>query len=199
MKIKAPFSIVGYFFILLWILVGYASADIYGYVDENGVHHFTNVPTDSRYRLIIKGRVRVNREFSGLDTIIHRVSKRHHLDPHLVKAIIKAESDFDSQATSYKGALGLMQLMPYTAKDLRVFDPLDPQQNIVGGIRYLKQLLARFDGNISLALAAYNAGPEQVNKYSGIPPFEETRSFVNRVLEFYRQYRTNIEPALNYE
>ncbi|HIC91361.1 MAG TPA: lytic transglycosylase, partial [Syntrophaceae bacterium] len=172
---------------------GYARADIYEYVDKNGVHHFTNVPTDSRYRLIIKGRVRVDREFSDFDPIIYRVSKRYRLDSHLVRAIIKAESDFDPQAVSYKGALGLMQLMPYTARDLRIFNPLDPQQNIMGGIRYLKQLLARFDGNIPLALAAYNAGPDQVNRYNGIPPFEETRRFVDRVLKFYRQYKTNIE------
>ena len=199
MRTKATFSIVGCFFILLCILWGYASADIYEYVDENGVHHFTNVAPDSRYRLIIKEKVRANRKFSEFDPIIHRASKRYGLDSHLVKALVRAESDFDSQAVSYKGALGLMQLMPYTARNLGVFDPLNPQQNIVGGIRYLRQLLARFDGNIPLALAAYNAGPEQVNRYNGIPPFEETRSFVDRVLKFYRQYKTNIEPALNYE
>ena len=103
----------------------------------------------------------------------------------LVLAIIKAESDFDARAKSKKGAVGLMQLMPSTAKGLGVKDPLDPQQNIEGGVKYVKSMLDRFNGNIILALAAYNAGPNAVKKYDGVPPYKETQNYVKSILKNY--------------
>jgi soluble lytic murein transglycosylase len=187
-----PFRILSYVLILGLILEGWALADIYEYVDHNGIHHFTNTPTHWGYRLIIKEKVRPRGETQYFGPLISEASGLYRLDPCLVKAVIRAESDFDHRAVSHKGAMGLMQLMPCTARDLRVFDPFDPQQNIRGGVRYLKQLLARFDGDLCLALAAYNAGPEQVDKYNGIPPFEETQNFVDRVLRYYQEYQDEV-------
>ena len=112
------------------------------------------------------------------------------IEPFLIKAVIKAESDFDNRAVSRKGAQGLMQLMPDTANDMKVNDPLSPEENIFGGTRYLSLLLERFKNNRRLALAAYNAGPETVEEYGGIPPFPETRTFVKRVLRYCKQYES---------
>ena len=105
--------------------------------------------------------------------------------------MIKAESDFDENAVSQKGAQGLMQLMPGTANDMDVDNPFNPEENIFGGTRYLGLMMKRFKKNIRLALAAYNAGPEKVEEYKGIPPFRETKNFINRVLKYYKQYSAN--------
>ncbi len=184
------FVILRFVTILCLLLGNFAFADvIYFHVGQNGVPSFTNVPTDSRYRPTTEERRSKRMSSPRLNSIISNVSNMYQIDSHLVKAVIKAESDFDYKAVSDKGALGLMQLMPHTATEFGVFDPLDPQQNIRGGVRYLKQLLVKFDGNIYLALAAYNAGPDQVNKHNGIPPFEETRTFVDRVLGYYTRYK----------
>jgi soluble lytic murein transglycosylase len=112
------------------------------------------------------------------------------VEPSLIKAVIKAESDFDHRALSEKGAQGLMQLMPETAGDMKVEDPFNPEENIFGGSRYLSLMLERFGNDKRLALAAYNAGPERVEEFKGVPPFQETRSFVERVLYYYQQYRS---------
>jgi soluble lytic murein transglycosylase-like protein len=116
--------------------------------------------------------------------------KKYAVDEALVKAVIKAESDFDPQAVSKKGAQGLMQLMPETARDLSVSNPFHPIQNMEGGIRYLRRLLDQFQGNLHLTLAAYNAGENAVVKYNNsVPPFEETRTYVKRVLEYLKDYQ----------
>jgi len=166
-------------------------ADIYRYRDENGVWHFTNIRSDVRYKLYIrsypgKAAQQYIRDFEG---IISQASERFKVDPFLIKAVIKAESDFNQNAVSHKGAQGLMQLMPGTAEDMKVEDPFNPEENIFGGTRYLSMMLSRFNNDTRLALAAYNAGPERVENHRGIPPIPETKSFIEKVMQYYGRYR----------
>ena len=192
--------------ILTFFIVSSAHPDVYRYVDEAGVVHFTDSPTDKRFELIIKDRVEppkpppppsqvegaVPQEAGGeMDGMIAEASLRYGLDPSLIKAMIKVESNFNARAISPKGALGLMQLMPYTAYAMGVANPFNPGDNIEAGVRHLNDLLNLFQGNLTLALAAYNAGKDVVLKYGGIPPFKETRDYVRRVLETLRLYRAN--------
>lgn len=177
--------------LLLWLAVP-AAADIYIYIDSHGIMHFTNAPTSSNYRIYIRERsnpqhswVDVNR----FDRYINEAAIRHGVDFPLVKAVIHAESAFDPQAVSKKGALGLMQIMPQNLSEFQVDDPFDPWQNIMGGTRYLKELLERFDGQVPLALAAYNAGPRMVDTHRGIPPFLETETYVKKVMDFLHRYQ----------
>jgi hypothetical protein len=121
---------------------------------------------------------------SRIEKSIHDASRKYNLPPNLIRAVIKAESNFQVNATSHAGAQGLMQLMPLTAKELGVIDPFDIEQNIDGGSRYLRQMLDNFEGDIKLALAAYNAGPGTVRRYGGDVPFAETKQYVDRVLRF---------------
>lgn len=170
-----------------------AGGPIYTFTDADGVIHFTNLPPrDPRYRRLPRPPqraplVQVAPARYDYDPLIGQAAEAHRLPPALVKAVIAAESDFDPRAVSRAGAQGLMQLMPTTAAVLGVADPLEPTQNVHGGVSYLRSLLDRY-GDLTRALAAYNAGPEAVDHYGGVPPYRETRAYVDRVLTYYRHY-----------
>jgi len=180
-----------------------AGGDIYRFEDEEGVVHFTDTPTDHRFKIFMRDlkkdkklRTSFNLAQSGrnpkeFEPIITQYSTDYGVDRSLVKAVIHAESSYNPQAVSHKGAIGLMQLMPGTAQDLKVVNSFDPQDNIRGGVRYLRFLLDTFRGDVALALAAYNAGLSKVARYGGIPPYEETRNYVTRVLSLQKNYQTN--------
>src|SRR5210317_1954135 len=183
-----------FYIITLLLLAGIAvHADIYRYIDENGVMHFTNTPTSStqKFKLFLREKPKVNPRYSTkkYDDIIANASQQYDVSFPLLKAIIKAESDFDPQAVSKKGAKGLMQIMPENFKPLGIRDPFDPSQNIHAGARYFKQMYDRFKGKLSLSLAAYNAGPTAVERYKTVPPYEETEEYVKKVLKFYYNYK----------
>jgi soluble lytic murein transglycosylase-like protein len=161
----------------------YAQADIYRFKDKNGVWHFTNIRSDQRYRLYIReDGLKATQYIINYDAIIHKAAEQFDLESHLIKAIIMAESAFDPNAISESGAQGLMQLMPTTADDMRVYDPFDPEENILGGTRYLSLLLKKFKQDKRLAIAAYNAGPKIVAKHNSVPPIPQTKRFVERVM-----------------
>jgi soluble lytic murein transglycosylase len=167
-------------------------ADIYLYIDSQGVHHFTNVPTSTGYKIYIKERpARPSNSYNSdqYDHLITEASEKHGVSFSLLKALIKTESDFNPKAVSRAGAKGLMQIMPDNIEILKIKDPFDPWENIMGGTRYLKQLLKRFDGKLPLALAAYNAGPNMVERYKQIPPFKETEDYVEKVMKYYSFFK----------
>jgi soluble lytic murein transglycosylase-like protein len=183
---------------------------LYSYKDTEGVWHFTNVPLDKRYRRVAQPGSRVDqdgirrialsgqkrgrappllRRGSSYDEHIRTAAGKYGLAPPLLKAVMAVESNFDPSAVSLKGATGLMQLMPTTARDMYVDDIFDPAQNIEGGARYLRLLQDRFGNDLPIVLAAYNAGPERVLRHGGaIPPIPETQAYVRKVLALYESY-----------
>jgi soluble lytic murein transglycosylase-like protein len=194
------------FFFLLPLLLLFQSislADIYKYVDDEGVMHFTDAPTDRRFKIFMRDlkkdrKLRTNfkigvfcRNPDEFEPIVKSVASEYGVDKNLVKAVIHAESGYNPNAVSPKGAQGLMQLMPKTAQGLKVPNSFDPKDNIRGGVRYLRFLLDTFKGDVTLALAAYNAGLSRVNQYGGVPPYQETRNYISRVLSYQKSYQSN--------
>jgi soluble lytic murein transglycosylase-like protein len=188
--------------IFLAMMLGAASAGahpkIYTYLDSDGVRHYTDVPDDNRYKLLALSSHDITQSgdhydpavlarATQYDSIIEKAAVSAAVEPNLLRAVIVVESGFNSRAVSKKGAVGLMQLMPATASRFGVSNRYDPIQNIRGGAAYLKFLMDRFGHDMRLALAAYNAGEEAVDRNGGqIPPFSETMAYVPRVLKIYR-------------
>lgn len=178
---------------VLLFFVPLASADIYKYVDDNGVECYSDIPVDETANKIYNDKTKTSgattrveyEDLTDYHSIILAKADTYDIDPSLIKAVIETESNWDCMAISTKGAMGLMQLMPGTASDMNVRNPFNPEENIEGGTRYLKYLLERFKGDLTLALAAYNAGPNAVEKYDYVPPYSETRQYVSKVLSLY--------------
>jgi soluble lytic murein transglycosylase-like protein len=189
--------------LLLAAAPSFLQADVYKWVDENGVVTFTNIapPSNQKYQVLKfpcyasdpKCRSlnwkKVPLNTSSYRSEIHGAAQFNAVDESLIRAIIHAESAYQPDAQSPRGAQGLMQLMPATQRKLNISDPFDPAANIDGGTRYLADLLLEFNGDITLAAAAYNAGPAAVHKYGGIPPYDETREYVKRVKILYQRYQ----------
>ncbi|MFO7930766.1 MAG: lytic transglycosylase domain-containing protein [Desulfosalsimonas sp.] len=168
-----------------------AGDEMYVRIDDQGAYHFTDAPSSGEYvrnpgpstpgsEPVAAGRY---------EDIITDISRKTGVRPELVKAVIRVESSFNPAAVSPKGARGLMQLMPVQSRVYNISDPFDPRENISAGTRYLETLIKRYDGNLNLSLAAYNAGPQAVDHYNGIPPYSETRQYVQKVLLHYKNYR----------
>lgn len=192
---------------------GSALADIFTYTDESGAIHFTNRPNgDPRYKVYIKGDGRRAPKRKGVvpvapsdksldrftryDTWIRQAATLYQIPEELIRAVIKCESDYDPRAVSPMGAQGLMQLMPETALRMQVRDPFDARENIFGGTRYLRVLANLFNGDLDLTIAGYNAGEGAVMRYGGIPPYEETQTYVTRVRTYYARYRATRDVTL---
>ena len=186
--------------VLLWLIgalllaAAPGHAAVYYHVDAHGVYHFTNAPTKPWFQIYPAFGLPkdVNLTAGHYADLVHRIAHAGGVEPDLVKAIIRVESNFNPFAVSRKGAQGLMQLMPTTAANHAVGNSFDPEQNITGGVRYLRKLLDLFGGDLRLALAAYNAGENAVARYRGIPPYRETREYVRKVLWLYRS--RNFDP-----
>lgn len=177
-----------------------AHGDVYMYRDTRGVLHFSNAPSEPQYQYYMPDISSwKNARFGGFgatggarrkafDAIIRDAARRHQVDVALVKAVIRAESDFVPRAVSPKGALGLMQLMPATAHLRNVWRVFEPRDNVEGGVTHLRYLLDRYGGNLRLALAAYNAGEKAVDAHGGVPPYPETWEYLARVMQFRNSY-----------
>jgi soluble lytic murein transglycosylase-like protein len=177
-------------------------ADIYRFEDEEGNLHFTDAPTDKRFKIFMRDlkrdrQLRTKLHYSAsvnpadYEHLIRDTAEKYGVSQPLVKAVIHAESGYNPNAVSSKGASGLMQLMPDTARSLKVNNSFDPRDNLEGGVKYLRFLLDTFRGDVPLALAAYNAGLGKVARFGGIPPYAETRTYVNRVLSYMQTYQSN--------
>jgi soluble lytic murein transglycosylase len=177
-----------------------AAADVFRFEEESGAVHYTNVPADPRYRFFqpepapipaatptLPRTAPPRRGLAAFADAIRKAAERHGVDRRLVEAVIQVESGGNPGAVSPKGAQGLMQLMPQRSAELGVQDPFNPVQNLDGGVRHLRDLLQRFAGNVTLALAAYNAGEAAVRSYQGVPPYPETRDYVRKVRALFEQ------------
>src|SRR4051794_8850816 len=174
-----------------------ATTGIFAFTDAQGVIHYSNVPADRRFQLVwaapaepqeMGPRAGVSlKRFAAYTRLIKGAAQSNRLEPALVAAVILAESGGDPRAKSKRGARGLMQLMPATARQYGVSNVFDPEENIRGGSRYLRDLVERYQNDLQLVLAAYNAGPEAVDRHGGIPPFRETLEYVPRVLQIYHR------------
>jgi len=183
-----------FFIFFSLIRCSYLFADIYVYIDKNGILSFSNVPTSPNYKFYMTeentgGSDSLFITEKPLENILKYVSASVSMEKALIKAVIKAESSFITKAVSIKGAKGLMQLMPSMIKKYGVKNPFDPKENIYAGSKYLKKLIRRYNGNIQKALAAYNAGPSAVSRYKGIPPYLETKRYVKKVMKYYAEYK----------
>ncbi len=209
-------KLIVFFLLIFFCYPAGAGAAMFSYQDDDGVVHCTNITIDGRSRVqdvskykkikvqpVEAGRAAHRQRVisaskqrpvtsSQLYEHIDRAASVHKIDPFLIKAIIKAESNFNPYAVSPDGAQGLMQLMPGTARDLRVTNPFDVEQNIHGGTRYFRQLLNSYHGNVELSLAAYNAGPARVKPHGTIPRIPETKAYVAKVMACYRAYRSGL-------
>ncbi len=190
---------------LLLVPVAALGGEVYSYVDSDGVMHFTNAPSDGRYRRVtrtsdVAGVYRpppkpapsgaAARNANGYDPHLKTAAEKYRIPVELLRAVMAVESNYDSRAVSEKGAVGLMQLMPRTAQDMYVGDIWDPAQNIEGGARYLRFLANQYQGDVVKTLAAYNAGPDAVKRAGGaVPNIPETKEYVRRVLALYQDYR----------
>lgn len=180
-----------------FVWLGPAAAGTFRFQDDTGVAHYTNVPSDPRYRRIpgwARSRASASlpaqtvsraRPAVAYGELIRATAERHRLDHRLIEAVIVVESGGNPRAVSPKGAQGLMQLMPRRSMELGVRNPFDPQQNVDGGVRHLRDLLQRFSGDVTLALAAYNAGEDAVRAHQGVPPYPETQDYVRRIRSLY--------------
>ncbi len=175
-----------------------AFSDVYKYVDENGVVCYTDAPMGKKtVRVLKENHVAAKQpketgkavssvtdeDYSGY---VQQAAAKYEIEPDLIHAVIKTESNGNHRAVSRKGAMGLMQLMPSTAYDMNVANPFNPEENIEGGTKYLKQLLEKFNGDLTLALAAYNAGPKTVEKYGNVPPISETKQYVKKIISLFK-------------
>ncbi len=188
-------------FIIVSFCLSAAASSLYVCRDARGKKFYSNMPESGRCQSLATpklGTITLSGGWPGYSgnsyknvryhSHIDYYGKRYNIDPNLIKAIIRAESGFDRYAVSEKGAKGLMQLMPATAREMRVSDPFNPEQNIAGGVRYLRKLLHMFNGDLVLSLAAYNAGPNQVKRAGGVPGISETKRYIKRVLSYYERY-----------
>ncbi|HEX3595140.1 MAG TPA: lytic transglycosylase domain-containing protein [Polyangiaceae bacterium] len=197
--VRFALKAVGWVVPLAGLVLGASSsrADIYQYTDQDGVIHFSNREKKGKLYARNSETIAITAGRGGdsvgnvtrYDEYIHQAAALYQIPEELVRAVIRVESGFDPRAVSRTNARGLMQLMPETAERMLVSDVFDPRQNIFGGVRYLRILANLFNGDIELTLAGYNAGENAVIVHGGIPPFEETRQYVVKVLQFYRYYR----------
>lgn len=194
-------TVLGSLSALVFLSVSPLSAQIYVKETSNGTIQLTDQKVDESYRLIIESKLPDDYQMPSLDqleTTVQDVSEKHDVPQSLIYAMITIESAGDEEAQSSEGAIGLMQLMPSTARAMGVEDPLDPHQNIHGGTKYLQKMLSKYDGDLSLSLAAYNAGPGNVDKYGGVPPFEETKRFIKRVRQAFEQFKRESDIIYTY-